>query len=73
MKNISDLLEYSKEKADCEKIMLSLLEDTEIKNNMVSINMKLLDQDSKKLAQLVLDVYFKAYTSAISDVMNDFM
>jgi hypothetical protein len=73
MKNISDLWEYSKEKADCGKIMLSLLEDTEIKNNMVLIGTRLTNDIHDKLPQLVLDVYFKAYTSAISDVMNDFM
>ena len=73
MKNVSDLLEYSKEKADCEKIMLSLLEDTEIKNNMVLIGSRLTDEVHNKLVQLLLDVYFKAYTSAITDVMNDFM
>ena len=70
---IKNLMEYSKAKSDCGKIMVSLLEDNDIKNNMVSINMKLLDQDSKKLAQLVLDVYMKGYFSAISDVMNDFI
>lgn len=70
---IDNLFKYSKEKADCGKIMISLLEDSEIKNNMVSINMKLLDQDSKKLAQLVLDCYMKGYTTAITDVTNDFI
>lgn len=70
---INNIVEYSKNKCDYSKIMQTLLEDSEIKNNMVSINMKLLDQDSKKLAQLVLDCYMKGYTTAITDVTNDFI